>query len=134
MIAFDFGAKRIGVACGELAVGMAHALTVIHYRNKQHCFDLLAPIVAEWRPVRMVVGLPARDDGLPHELTTRIERFAAELRKRYRVPVEFVDERLSSAAADSDLRGAGMHAGKRAKRLDAEAARLILQTYLGERR
>jgi len=70
-----------------------------------------------------VVGLPGTEDGQPHANADAIARFARRLHGRFKLPVAFVDERLSSYAAseDPDTRRVG---------LDAVAARLILETWL----
>jgi len=90
--------------------------------------------VREWSPSRLLVGLPYNMDGTETSLTPTCRAFAAELERRCGLPVEFVDERLTSAAATAELREA-RRAGARARRvrredIDAHAARLILETWL----
>jgi putative Holliday junction resolvase len=120
---FDYGEKRIGVAVGQMITRTATPLTVLPARAGQPDWDRLARIIAEWRPDCLVIGLPDTTDGRPHPLAAAIHRFARRLTARYRLPIEFVDERLSSVAA------AETTAGGRAP-LDAQAARVILETWL----
>src|SRR4029453_2168406 len=87
-----------------------------------------------WSPGRAVVGLPYNMDGSETLLTAACRQFAAELSKRYQLPVDLVDERLTSSAAQADLRDA-RRSGARRRRvrredIDANAARLILETWL----
>src|SRR3982751_4195396 len=100
VLAFDFGLKRIGVAVGEPELRTAHPLAPIAAPG----FETIGKLVAEWRPARLVVGLPVAPRG-EHPLASRVARFARQLEGRYRLPVALVDERFSSAEAESRLRG-----------------------------
>jgi putative Holliday junction resolvase len=132
VLAFDFGLKRIGVAIG-IKVGAggtaARALTTVDSEVNDLRFAAIAALIAEWQPIRLLVGRPLNDDGTPHEMTARCERFAKQLRGRFRLPVEYVDERFSSAEADVALRQDGLGWQQRKTRIDAEAARIILQSW-----
>lgn len=136
VLAFDFGLKRIGIAVGEAELGTAHALPGIAASGAP-LFVALAKLVAEWRPAQLVVGLPLDENGAPHAMTRRAERFARQLEGRFRLPVAMVDERYSSVEAESRVResaGARRAAqASRARQLDSGAAQLILEQYLGER-
>ncbi len=128
VLAFDFGIRRIGVAVGEPEVGAAHPLPGIALTGEAR-FAAVARLLAQWKPARLVVGLPLGADGTAHELTRRAERFARQLRGRFGLPVELVDERFTSVEAESRLRG--RRHGKVA--VDSVAAQLILEQFLGER-
>ena len=131
LLGFDFGLARIGVATGELETGQASALTTLHDESNDARFKAIAALIAEWRPVALVVGLPTHLDGTEHELTARCRRFANQLHGRFGLPVFTADERLSSVAADADLAAAGRTDWRERKAvLDAAAARIILQTFL----
>jgi putative holliday junction resolvase len=131
VIGFDFGLARIGVAVGELETGMASALSVISEESGQARFAAIAALLAEWRPVALIVGIPRHMDGTEHAMTTRCRRFANQLRGRFALPVMEVDERLSSVAAEGELGNRGITDWRARKHLiDAAAARIILQDYL----
>ncbi len=135
LLGFDFGLARIGVASGELETGHASALTTVHAEANDARFAAIARLIAEWRPVALVVGLPAHLDGRAHELSARCRRFANQLHGRFALPVFTADERLSSVAAEAGLAAAGRRDWRERKAiLDAEAARIILQTFLDTRR
>ena len=121
VLAFDFGLKRIGVAVGEAELGTAHPLAPIAAPG----FDSIARLITEWRPSRLVVGLPVAANGA-HPLAKRVERFARQLEGRYHLPVARVDERFSSVEAESRLRGV------KRKRVDSVAAQLLLEQYFHE--
>lgn len=137
VLAFDFGVKRIGVALGTLLgagrPGPARALTTIDTEANDARFAAIAVLIAEWQPVRLLVGRPLNDDGTPHEMTARCERFANQLRGRYRLPVNEVDERFTSIAADASLRERGLSWQERKSGVDAEAALIILQSWFDTR-
>lgn len=133
VLAFDFGQKRIGVAIGtQLGAGRptsARALTTIDTEANDARFAAIAGLIAEWQPVRLLVGRPLNDDGTPHDMTARCARFANQLRGRFRLPVEDVDERFSSVEADAGLRERGLSWQQSKAQIDAEAACIILQSW-----
>lgn len=129
VLAFDFGAKRIGVATGETLLGSAHPLTVIDAESNDDRFAAIGKLVAEWQPVQLVVGLPTHADGTPHEMTRLATKFGERLRRRFKLPVGFADERLTSCDAEARLRETGRNSKTAKPLLDAVAAQLILETW-----
>ncbi len=136
ILAFDFGLQRIGVAVGEAELDSAHALQSVVAHTQPGRFTAIESLVKEWQPTLLVVGRPLGEDGAPHEMTRRAERFARQLNGRFGLPVEMVDERYSSAEVESRMRAAY---GKRkaaslarGKSLDSHAAQVILEQYFGE--
>jgi putative Holliday junction resolvase len=138
LLGFDFGVKRIGVAVGTWAeegrLRTARALTTIAAEANAARFDAIAALIKEWQPTRLIVGEPCHMDGTAHEMTARCTRFANQLRGRFALPVEQVDERLSSVEAESELRTMP-HRQRRLSsvdaknQIDAEAARIILERW-----
>ena len=129
VLAFDFGTKRIGVAVGDFETRLAHPLTTIAHGDNRGRIGAISHLIAEWRPVLLVVGLPARADGSTHPVAQLARRFAQRLRGRFGIPTEYVDEHLTSDEAQRALRDAGAR-GKRLKSaLDPVAAQRILETF-----
>jgi putative Holliday junction resolvase len=133
VLAFDFGEQRIGAAVGDTSVGIAHPLVTIAAADKKSRYAAITALIAEWQPALLVVGLPAHLDGTEHELSRLARKFARELGGRFDLPVELVDERLTSVAAESSLAAAGVASRKRKPVIDQVAAQHILQAYLEER-
>ncbi len=133
VLAFDFGEQRIGAAVGDTTIGIAHPLTTVHAEDRKTRYAAIGELVREWRPARLVVGLPAHLDGTEHELSRLARKFARELGGRFDLPVELVDERLTSVAAESSLAEAGVAGHKRKPVIDQVAALHILQAWLDER-
>ena len=129
VLAFDFGARRIGVAVGDRALGIPHPLTTITAGGEQQRYAALAALLAEWRPAVLVVGLPLQRDGSEHAMTRRCRNFARQLQARFQLPVVLIDEHLTSATADTLLKESGVAARKRKPRLDQVAAQQILHDY-----
>lgn len=122
LLAFDYGSKKIGVAIGNTLTGQARPLKIITSTTRDQRFGALAELLREWEPARVVVGLPLTLDGGEQPASVRCRRFANQLRGRFGIIVELVDERGSSVEAQELL---GSHAAD-----DAMAAAVILQRYL----
>ena len=122
LLGFDFGLKRIGVALGNSVTRQANPLTVITAATNDGKFAAIAALMREWQPERCVVGLPLHPDGTEHDMTVRCRRFANQIKGRYGIRVELVDERYSSAVI----------AQRRGEVIDAEAAAIILQQYFDQ--
>jgi len=130
LLGFDYGTKRIGVAVGQDITRTVSPLTTLHSQNNKPDWDAIGKLITEWQPDRLVVGLPLHLDGSSQALTERVQRFGNQLKGRYNLPVEMVDERLTSHEAETELATRG---GKTAKAdIDALAAALILQSWLDQ--
>ncbi len=129
VLAFDFGLRRTGVAVGELSLGIAHPVAAIDTPDRSERMDRIARLVDEWRPVVFVVGMPMRDDGTEHALAASVRKFAGQLHGRFGLPVRYVDETLTSNAAERSLADAGVHGARRKAALDQVAAQEILQSF-----
>mgnify|MGYP002377554671 CR=1 FL=1 len=132
-LAFDFGEKRIGVAIGNLELGLAHPLVTLSNENKEECLRSIARLIKEWEPVLLVVGLPVHADGAEHELTRRSRRFARRLQARFGIRTALEDERYTSISASAALDEASVRGRRQKQVLDQIAAQLILQSYFDKR-
>jgi len=131
VIGFDFGEKRIGVAVGETATGIANPIGAIAQSANEARFRAIEKLVDEWRPGTFVVGRPKHADAGEHATAKLAEKFARRLAARHKLPVVFVDETLTSADAEATLRGTRTRAPREGD-VDALAAALILQSYLDD--
>lgn len=118
VLAFDFGLRHIGVASGQTVTGTATPLTTLRARRGKPDWAAVAELVASWRPLCLLVGLPLNMDDSESEMSERARAFAAALERRTGIPCRLVDERLSSRAAREF---GGEHAA---------AAALIAETWL----
>lgn len=125
VIAFDYGTRRIGVAIGNTLIKSAQALKTVEESSEDMRFRVIEQLLKEWQPNRLVVGLPRHPDGAEHEMSAKARRFGNQLQGRFRLPVDWVDERYSSAVLESD--------SKMRDNLDAQSAALILEQYFQEK-
>ncbi|MEY3201641.1 MAG: Holliday junction resolvase [Pseudomonadota bacterium] len=132
VLAFDFGTKRIGVAVGEKMLGVARELDTIRAEANAPRFAAIEALIRAWQPSLFVVGLPCHPDGVEHEMSARARRFANQLRGRFGLPVELVDERYTSSLAESELKTRGLDWQDAKQTVDAAAARIILQSYFDD--
>lgn len=120
-LAFDFGLRRVGMACGNSLTGTAQPLATVA-REGDARFAAIERVLKEWQPQGLVVGVPRHPDGNPHEMTERAQRFARQLHGRFRLPVYEVDERYTSVEAER----------LGADDVDAMSAVLILEQFFNE--
>lgn len=146
ILAIDYGRARIGLAIADAQVGLPRPLATLERINRNEDMRRLRQIVREQGIRLVVVGLPLRLDGTRGEMAEEAARLAARVRKQLGVPVEMVDERLTSWEAERLLEERfGRIPHKSAKRagkgkepmevqtVDAMAAAVILQEYLRRR-
>lgn len=129
VLAFDYGEKRIGVAVGETTLKLAHALTTIETEENSKKFSAVEALIKEWRAKLLLVGLPTYLNGDAHDMTHLAKKFAQRLEGRFNLPVQMVDERLSSAEASQQLKQAGIAGRSQKAMIDQVAAQTILQSY-----
>ncbi len=132
ILAFDFGNRWIGVAVGDTETRLANPLGMFEAASGARRLAEIDAFVREWRPERLLVGLPLAMDGTEHEMTRRAKRFARQLEARFRLPVVLADERLSSASARETLRENGRGGREHKQDVHALAAQVTLQSYLDE--
>lgn len=133
ILGFDYGTRRIGVACGNTLTQSARPVTTL-MRGALPPWNDIAVLVKEFSPAQFVVGLPYNMDGTETTLTPEVRAFAAALTERFDKPVALVDERLSSRAAESDLRDARAQGQKRKRvthsDVDMAAAKVLVEQWL----
>ena len=136
ILGFDFGEKRIGVAVGNTITSQAEPLTTLHVESNQDRLAAVGKLVAEWQPARFVIGeasyADAAADGAPHPIAQLAHKFGNRLHENFRLPVEYVNEFLSSSAAEQILAARGIKGIAKKTQIDAVAAQIILQSYLDE--
>ena len=132
ILGFDFGEKRIGVAVGETGIGLAHPLITLQVATNAERMAAVDALVAEWQPVQLVVGEPHYADERPHPIARLARKFGNRIKERFRLPVDYVNEFLSSSEAGAQLREQGIRGRAQKPLLDAMAAQVILQSWLDE--
>jgi putative Holliday junction resolvase len=124
VMAFDYGSRRVGVAVGNTETALGQALKTIAAPNLESLFKDIESLLKEWQPKRLVVGKPLHPDGAEHEMTAKATRFGNQLQGRFHLPVDWVDERYTSAVLEGN--------SQMQDNLDAHSAALLLEQYFSE--
>jgi len=138
VLAFDFGKRRIGLAIGDTLTRTAAPRPAVAVHASGPDWTAISREVRDAHADVLLVGLPLQADGSPGMLTPAAREFAAQLRERFALPVEHVDEWGSSLEASATL-AASRARGERPRRVrkgevDSAAAAVILERWLaGER-
>lgn len=140
LLGFDYGRKRIGIAVGQEITRTAKGLVTLQATQSGPDWLALDKLVKEWQPQLLVVGMPHNLDehmdtnmeNNPHELHDEVKGFGDQLAQRYNLPVEWIDEKLSSAEAEQQLSTSRQKKQRKKDKteIDKLAAQLILQSYL----
>ena len=133
VLAVDFGERRIGLALSDPTRTIAQPLpTMQRKKGKRPPVQAIADLAAQHGVTALVVGLPLTLAGDESDWTREVRAFADKLADRTKLPVSFVDERLTSVAAERAVRSLGLpkRERERKERIDAAAAVLILQMHL----
>lgn len=134
ILALDFGSKTIGLAVTDELGLTAQGLPTLRRSNKRTDLDHLRRTIKQFGVGELVMGLPLRLSGDAGIQADKVEVFAEELRKKFKLPVHLFDERLTSVEANRVLRESEMSIRRRAEVVDQLAAVLILQAFLESRR
>jgi putative Holliday junction resolvase len=132
----DFGERRIGVALSDPTATLASPLdTLVRRAGKRVPLKALEELARAHEVEGLVVGLPLNLKGEEDEWCRAVRASADELGRRLGVPVDYVDERFTSVAAERVVRGSGLNRTRREQkgRVDRAAAALILQRWLDAR-
>jgi len=132
VLGLDLGARRIGLAISDEEGRIAFPAGHLERTAPKRDLAALAALIAERRVGRAVVGLPLHLDGRAGPEAEAARAFARTLAKRAGIPVDTLDERWTSVAAQRSLREAGRGVARRRGKgvVDAVAATLLLSTYL----
>jgi putative holliday junction resolvase len=133
-LGLDVGRKRIGIAGCDGTGLIAFGLFTLERRSYEKDMAELQYIVEERQVQTLVVGLPYLMDGSLGMQARQVQKFAHGAAKCLNLPVEYVDERLTSVQAEQMLRDEGIVPSRNKGLIDQRAAVIILQQWLDERR
>lgn len=129
LLAFDYGTKNIGAACGQTISRSANTLPPLKAKDGIPEWSMIEKLLAEWKPDLVLVGLPLHMDDSEGELAVRARKFANRLHGRFGVKVELMDERLTSFAAKGEVMERGGSRDYKNNPVDSIAARLIMESW-----
>ena len=133
IVAIDFGLKYLGIAGSSRLIPRPFGITtLIAQSGKLKDWSKLEEILAEYMPHTILVGLPLNMDGSESEMSERAKAFGESLCSRTSIPVQFVDERLSSWEVRKMNQENSKNKQKKTSKIHEESACLIAQTWVSD--
>ena len=130
----DYGDARTGIAMSDLLCSIVGSTTVIHSRRDDKTIAEIQKLIAQNGVTEIVVGLPRNMNGTEGPRAEVCKAFAGQLKEATGLPVTMWDERRTTVEAHQILSDHNYHGKKRKNTVDAVAASLILEGYLGFRK
>ena len=134
LLGLDIGDIRIGVALSDELGVAAHPLCTLTRKNRKVDLIAISDLVSIHKVGRVVIGLPISLDGSIGPQAEKVQKFAKRLANVIDVPIEFQDERFTTAEAEEILRDLNKDIEERKERIDEVAAVIILTDYLNQNR
>ena len=132
-LAIDYGTRRMGIAVSDELKLIAQPLEYIPSEPASRFFERLQEIIADKTVERILVGMPRNMDGTYGPAAQRVQEFIQALSRIITIPIQAVDERLTTVQANRVLVEGGVRRADRKKKVDQMAAALLLQGYLDAR-
>jgi putative holliday junction resolvase len=133
ILAIDYGSKRIGLALSDPTGTLARPLPFLPAKPDAQLARELAALAKKEEAHLILLGLPRHMNGSLGEAAAQVQAFAALLGQTTPVPIQLIDERLSTVQASRQLQEAGRNARQQRGKIDSEAAAVLLQGYLDSR-
>lgn len=130
ILGLDIGDKRIGVAVSDHMGWTAQGLQTIENTGRNAVHAKLKSIIAEYKPDKIIIGLPLNMDGSEGQRAEAVKRFGQAMKSVYSGEIIYWDERLTTVSAHRAMIDGGVRRKKRKQKVDQIAAILILQSYL----
>ncbi len=134
VMALDVGERRIGVALSDPTRMLASPLTTIRAVPRSTALKRILTLIRDYQVTALVVGLPLTMNGDIGPQATLVQQFVDELRPLIAIPITFVDERLTTVAAERMMIDLKIKPEQRRARIDEVAASIILQDFLDSQR
>lgn len=130
VLGMDVGERRVGIAISDSLGWNAHAYSVMPRSTVEKEFAYLKNICEKMEVTKIICGLPKNMDGTVGEKAEEVCKYSENMALLLGLPLEFMDERLTTVSAHRDLIAANMSRKKRKQVVDKVAATYILQTWL----
>jgi len=130
LLGIDYGTKRVGIAVSDPEGRLAVPWGAVRRRDDRSLVRQLVALAEREGVTGFVVGEPRGLDGHAGDAARRVQRFATRLGETSGLPVDLVDEALTSVEAEERLRRAGVDPAETPERIDAVAAQILLQEAL----
>ena len=134
VLALDIGRSRVGIAVCVGKPPIASPLCVISYNEVKNTQPQFRRLIEDWQPDLLLCGLPYSLDGKPGPQAESVKKDAKHIASQVGLPLEFVDERLSSKQAKQILREQGITEAQMRGKIDMIAASIFLDTWLQQQK
>ncbi len=134
ILGIDYGDARVGIAVSDMLGFMAQGVKTIKNRGMKNLINEIKAVLDEYKPEKIVIGLPKNMDGSEGFRVDATHKFADALKTVYSGEIIFWDERLSSMGAKRYLNETNTRGKKRKDVLDTVAACIILEGYLNSQK
>jgi len=129
-MAIDYGDKRVGIAISDELCSIAQGHSVIDAENENFLIESILKLIREYDIGRIVIGLPRNMDGSCGFQSQKVLKFKDSIAAQIEIPVELLDERLTTIQARKISIQQGVKKRKRKSLMDVISAALILENYL----
>ena len=130
VIGFDYGTSWIGIAVGQTLTAQARPLSAIKSFKRSPNWEAISLLLSEWKPQKLIVGLPTSDYSETKYMTDKASRFSRQLHGRFHIDTQLIDERLTTREAYTIAIASGKRKSK--SEIDSLSAVLIIETWLRE--
>ena len=130
VIGFDYGTSWIGIAVGQTLTAQARPLSAIKSFKRSPNWEAISLLLSEWKPQKLIVGLPTSDYSETKYMTDKASRFSRQLHGRFHIDTQLIDERLTTREAYTMAIASGKRKSK--SEIDSLSAVLITETWLRE--
>lgn len=130
VMAFDYGLRNIGVAVGNVVLCTSQGVGVLKARDGKPDWREVERYLKEWQPDLVIVGNPLNMDGSESDMSAKAQKFSRQIAGRFGIATDMMDERLSSHEAKSEARARGHRGDYHNAPIDADAAEIILRSWL----
>ena len=130
LLGIDFGTVRIGLSLSDPTRTLASPLPFLDNKSPQQVIAAITALIETHEITGLVIGMPRNMDGTYGPSAQKVKDFIDEMKKCISIPIQPIDERLTTAQASKQLSGIGLNQKQLRKRVDSSSASLILQQYL----
>ncbi|GBF29328.1 putative pre-16S rRNA nuclease [bacterium MnTg03] len=130
VIGFDYGTSWIGIAVGQTLTAQARPLSAIKSFKRSPNWEAISLLLSEWKPQKLIVGLPTSDYSETKFMTDKASRFSRQLHGRFHIDTQLIDERLTTREAYTIAIASRKRKSK--SEIDSLSAVLITETWLRE--
>ena len=130
LLGIDYGTVRIGLALSDPTGTLASPLPFLENQSPKQVIAAITALIETHQITGLVIGMPRNMDGTYGPSAQKVKDFIDEMKKCISIPIQPIDERLTTAQASKQLSGIGLNQKQLRKRVDSSSASLILQQYL----